>query len=732
MPVLQFYSESSVITRYPDSDLSPKYSKAYVQLGTNWLPANSRIVKCYWTFDVDTSSNWALWYEPADTSNAQQAGDDASITFQVASVSANNTSVSIALGCRGGSTSRNVKFRNLTFNVEYEMLQSTFTLDRAEVDAGQRITATIKPSSTAYTHKITFTAGSRVHTVDLAAGETAAELDVPMEWLEDIPRAVTLDAVCELETFKSGTSLGANSKSFVIRCPDNVVPVCELDVQAVNDFRGIYLAGRSAAKLTIRNEKALYGASVVGYQLSGGGLNVNLREAQSGALPQGEQTFVATVTDTRGRKGQASATVSVLPYLAPGLSGVEVFRSDVQGAQDDNGAYLTAKAVMIFSDLNGSNSAILQARFRPSGGAWSAWQEMTDGKAVMGGTLLASISYEVAIQAEDAVGTVTGYVAKIPTASVAFNIKKGGNGAAFGMYQEHDKRLSIPADWDFYKGDEPIAIPGQEPAQPSRVSAGNLLDNSSFADPVAQAGLNGKHGNDAYAFDRWKATSVTASKQHECMRLTASVTSARIGQKLEAEGLAGKTVTVAVKANAPGKLYAGLYYSQGGASKYINASWDALNGIACVSGEVPNDATNLEFRIYPAYTADFNYADVYWAALYEGSYTEETLPPYIPKGYGHELVECMRYFQRVNAQVPATSMTTATRYYTYNLPIPMRVAPSMTSLNIAEYQAMTATGGTGAANNLYANNVRVSVSHTISNINGGLWVMFRCDLNADL
>ena len=32
--------------------------------------------------------------------------------------------------------------------------------------------------------------------------------------------------------------------------------------------------------------------------------------------------------------------------------------------------------------------------------------------------------------------------------------------------------------------------------------------------------------------------------------------------------------------------------------------------------------------------------NVLWAALYEGSYTAETLPPYIPKGYGVELMEC--------------------------------------------------------------------------------------------
>ena len=39
---------------------------------------------------------------------------------------------------------------------------------------------------------------------------------------------------------------------------------------------------------------------------------------------------------------------------------------------------------------------------------------------------------------------------------------------------------------------------------------------------------------------------------------------------------------------------------------------------------------------------------VEWIALYEGEYTAETLPEYQPKGYGAELLECQRYYYRIN------------------------------------------------------------------------------------
>ena len=36
-----------------------------------------------------------------------------------------------------------------------------------------------------------------------------------------------------------------------------------------------------------------------------------------------------------------------------------------------------------------------------------------------------------------------------------------------------------------------------------------------------------------------------------------------------------------------------------------------------------------------------------WAAIYEGTYTADTLPPYVPKGYGAELLECQRYYREL-------------------------------------------------------------------------------------
>lgn len=189
----------------------------------------------------------------------------------------------------------------------------------------------------------------------------------------------------------------------------------------------------------------------------------------------------------------------------------------------------------------------------------------------------------------------------------------------------------------------------------------NLLDNSNFANLIAQAGLGkyvysesdgkytydysiGMHGSKAYAADRWLNHACTVEQKTGYARVT-TPTKGRISQNLQ--GLAGKTITAAAKVKSDKEVYVGIYYvlADGSTTKSIVARMIAPNGILLASGKIEAGAKTIDFRIYPAYEDDGGYCDVYWAALYEGAYTEETLPVYTPKPYNVELSECQRYYE---------------------------------------------------------------------------------------
>lgn len=210
-------------------------------------------------------------------------------------------------------------------------------------------------------------------------------------------------------------------------------------------------------------------------------------------------------------------------------------------------------------------------------------------------------------------------------------------------------------------------------------AAYNLLDNSNFADLVAQAGLNGAHGSTAYIADRWKSASATATQQSGYTTLSTTEKTGRIAQQLP-DVLAGKTVTAAVKVSGSSIVYCGVYYNQNSVSKSVSISVSAPNGIMMKSGTIPSDATDIEFRVYIAYTDGGGSCDVYWAALYEGAYTAETLPAYVPKGYAVELAECQRYYKEIPEQTSCAFATSAQggKYFSSSITFnPMRITPTV-------------------------------------------------------
>lgn len=157
----------------------------------------------------------------------------------------------------------------------------------------------------------------------------------------------------------------------------------------------------------------------------------------------------------------------------------------------------------------------------------------------------------------------------------------------------------------------------------------NLLDNRNFE--IAQAGYGGNHGTQAYACDRWKLVSGTVS--HSDAGLTLNGT---IAQVLE---------------NAP--------------SVPVTA--------AASAGTITYDASAKTVTI-----ATTEATVISWAALYEGSYTADTLPPYTPKGYAEELAECQRYYQ-AGLYLRSSAINQWNTYAeSINFRVPMRAVPTCT------------------------------------------------------
>lgn len=133
----------------------------------------------------------------------------------------------------------------------------------------------------------------------------------------------------------------------------------------------------------------------------------------------------------------------------------------------------------------------------------------------------------------------------------------------------------------------------------------NLLDNSDFTKPVNQREKTSYTGS-IYSIDRWSSF------------YSACVVNVNDGYILIKNGSINQYVPV------PNGVYSAFA---------CNIDGDIIE--LDISYSTSKDMMNVSI---PA-------GEWLWACMYEGSYTADTLPPYVPKGYAAELAECKRYFE---------------------------------------------------------------------------------------
>ena len=150
----------------------------------------------------------------------------------------------------------------------------------------------------------------------------------------------------------------------------------------------------------------------------------------------------------------------------------------------------------------------------------------------------------------------------------------------------------------------------------------NLLDNSWFVNPIAQAGQNGMHGSTKYVCDRWISWDADATFANGCI-----TPGSPIDQRISLNMVSvDKTYTVAF-CLSDGTIKASSGTLRNGAGSFNFG----MHAIA--------EASYVRVRLMTGF-------EIRWAALYEGAYTAETIPTYHYKGYAAELAECQRYFQK--------------------------------------------------------------------------------------
>ena len=221
----------------------------------------------------------------------------------------------------------------------------------------------------------------------------------------------------------------------------------------------------------------------------------------------------------------------------------------------------------------------------------------------------------------------------------------------------------------------------------------NLLDNSDFRNPVNQRGVTNT-STVGYCIDRWVFSlsgSGGLSVQDGSLAFNASDGSyCEILQIQESSStLSEKEMTFAV-CISPGNIIC-LNFTYGTDTSVLSA--DGKIALIHYTGD------RLYIRFF---STGNNWIRIYWAALYEGSYTADTLPPYVQKGDAAELAECMRYYyclqEGTNFIFRTRNQRGPNKYSAIDMcphitfPVPMRIVPTVSMT----YNTTDGTSSVGA------------------------------------
>lgn len=263
----------------------------------------------------------------------------------------------------------------------------------------------------------------------------------------------------------------------------------------------------------------------------------------------------------------------------------------------------------------------------------------------------------------------------------------------------------------------------------------NLLDNSDFRNPVNQRGQTSyTSAYGGYTIDRWIANAAITLNVNtgSVTALSSGNTQNEIYQTIaNPDRLLGKTVTFAIKTDI-GTFVANATIPNNFTDSWVILGTTLVTDFGQIHIQVSDNSTHMILTAIAVKSGGG--LTIHWAALYEGTYTAETLPEYQPKGYGAELAECQRYFlklgdtQRYCSLGIGVARDTQSVSFTVPTPVTMRTIPGLVSTPVRfmmRHSDSNMSGGTNfTVDAASQNSVMINVKSPAALTAGEAWEAF--------
>lgn len=357
-------------------------------------------------------------------------------------------------------------------SIEVEYTAQTYIDSISDTALGEAVTVKFTPPSASFAYEIEFSTGDWRMTTGIFSPNTTAQYThtevIPLGAAYQIPTAIgTMTAT--LYSYLSAddlTQIGEpDSVDFKVVVPeDETKPVVDMVLSVISDlaspFNEMYIQNLTKVDADIF-AYGQYGASIEAQQLVLGGAVYEDPFVTDILTTTGETAVTAKATDSRGYVGKMEQKVYVIPYGKPALvpadgeTNIVCCRCDALGNITDSGTYLKIKAKRSYSPVmsNGKQYNFCTIRYRCDGGAWHtilAGNASGDEVDVVIPNVVTSTTsaYTIEVGVVDDIGKEASAIIIVPSDSVEFHLREGGNGAAFGEYAEDANVLAVAESWE--------------------------------------------------------------------------------------------------------------------------------------------------------------------------------------------------------------------------------------------------------------------------------------------
>ena len=344
------------------------------------------------------------------------------------------------------------------------------TIPRATVPSmgaatiGEEVTISLPRASGTFNHTLTYSFGSASGTIGSALG-TSAVWRLPESLAAQIPHDPGGTGTLTCVTYSGSTLIGSKTIAFTASVPGSMKPALTPGWATVTyDNSGTkasairaWVQGYSKARAEFDDSRITckQGASVRGYSITYLGKTVSESPYRTETIGGTAATVRCTVTDSRGLSAYEDFEIAIHPYAPPAITGARLYRADGDGAASDSGTHIAGRATANYSSIGGENAAAIRGYWKAVGGSYGSGEALSSGvTGIISGSAVISAdrSYVAKLVITDSLGNTAEFEDSIPTERVAFHLKEGGNGAAFGKAAETEYVLELAEDWELKGG----------------------------------------------------------------------------------------------------------------------------------------------------------------------------------------------------------------------------------------------------------------------------------------